>query len=250
MPASLTSHSYTRSSYTLDDLVDRVLGDMAYRNNNFITSGDVRRWANEAQTILARDTRSFHLVLTSGVTSGTSEYPIPDDVIGRTIGIEEVLHDGIPLPCFAINRLYAENPYWRDAPAGTPRAYYHRGFATVGLYPTPDTTDSDILTLVVTAIPPEVTEAEDNFYVLHGLEDALVTYCCLKASLKDSYGEGKERIAIYREEWRICQRRAQEVAASMNEGERLRYGEDAQLFHGTFDPFWTSPNAVATHTSA
>jgi hypothetical protein len=249
MPDLLFPSDYTRSSYTLEDLSDRVLGDLGLRNNNLITSGDIRRWGVEAQTILARDTRSFHLVVVSGVTSGTAEYPIPADVVGRTIGIEQVLHDGIPLPCFAMNRLTAENYYWRTAPPGTPRCYYHRGFSTVGLYPAPDTTDTDALTLVVTAIPPDVTEPEDQFYVLHGLEDALVTYCKLQASLKDSYGEGKERIGYFQKEWQVCQRRAQEVAASMNEGERLRYGENAVFFGATFDPFIVNPNTVATHTS-
>lgn len=249
MPSLLLDSSYTRSTYTLSDLSDRVLGDLGLRNNNIVTSGDIRRWGNEAQTILARDTRSFHAILTSGVTSGTSEYPIPNDVTARVIAIEEVLHDDIPLPCFAINRLYAENPHWRTATAGTPRAYYHRGFSFVGLYPAPDTTSSDALTIVVTALPPELTEDEDNFYVLHGLEDAIITYCCLRASLKDSYGEGKERIAYFQREWQICQRRAQEVAAAMNEGERLRYGEDAAFYCGGFDPARIYSDTVASHTS-
>jgi hypothetical protein len=77
MPDLLFPSDYTRSSYTLEDLSDRVLGDLGLRNNNLITSGDIRRWGVEAQTILARDTRSFHLVVVSGVTSGTAEYPIP-----------------------------------------------------------------------------------------------------------------------------------------------------------------------------
>lgn len=249
MPALLLPNSYTRSTYTLDDLVDRVLGDLGLRNNNLITSGDIRRWGNEAQTILARDTRSFHLAVVSGVTSGTAEYPIPIDVVGRTIGIEEVLYDGKRLPCFSMNRLLAENPYWRTAPPGTPYGYYSRGFSTIGLYPCPDADDVDILTLIVTAIPPEVTESEDNFYVIHGCEDALITYCKLNASIKDSYGEGKERIAYFRQEWQMCQRRAQEVAASMAQEEKLRYGEDAVWFGAEWTPFWTNPNTVASHTS-
>jgi hypothetical protein len=248
MPALLLDNSYTRSTYTLSDLVTRVLSDLALSNNNLITSGDISRWANEGQTILARDTRSFHLVVVSGTTSGTREYPIPIDVVGRTIGIEEVIYDGTPLPCYTISQISAENYFWRAAAAGTPRGYYHRGFSSIGLYPAPDQTDEDILTLVVTAIPPEVTEPEDNFYVLHGCEDALVIYCKLQASIKDSYGEGKERIPYFRQEWQMCQRKAQEVAASMSEGERLRYGENAQLGRRN-SPFWSSPNSLASHTS-
>jgi hypothetical protein len=246
MPSLLLGGNYTRSSYTLTDLIDRVLGDLGLRNNNLVTSGDIRRWANEAQTILARDTRSFRMIVVSGVTSGTAEYPIPSEVEGRTIAIEEVLFDGRPIPCFAINRVYAENAYWRTAQAGTPRCYYHRGFSTIGLYPSPNADAADALTLVVTAIPPEVTEPEDQYYILHGLEDAIVTFCCLRASIKDAYGEGKSRIDFYREEWRIAQRRAQEVAASMPERESLRIGENAVLLGHWANPFWTPADTVAT----
>lgn len=245
MPNLLLSNSYTRSSFTLSDLVDRVLGDLGLRNNNLVTSGDITNWANDAQRILARDTRSFHLLIASGVTSGVAEYPIPNDVVGRTIVIEEVIFDGTPLPCAEISQLYAINRFWRTAPAGTPLYYYQNGFSVLGLYPCPDADDTDALTLVVTAVPPDLTEEEDQFYILHGMEDAIVTYCCLRASLKDAYGEGAHRIPIYRDEWALCQRRAQEIAASINDHEILSYGSKAR-YSDYFDPFYTDFNTVAT----
>lgn len=249
MPNLNLSANYTRSTFTLDDLVDRVQGDLALRNSNIITSGDITRWANEAQRTLARDTRAFHLLIASGVTSGTSEYPIPEDVAGRTICIEEVSFDGDPLPCVPIDFLYAENRNWRTATPGTPIYYYQNGFSVLGLYPAPDADDTDALSLVVTVIPPDVTEPDDQYYVIHGLEDAIVCFCCYRASLKDAYGEGKERIAVYRAEWQEWQRRAMEVAASINENEIVRIGQKA-AYGETLNPFYTNWNTVASHTSS
>jgi hypothetical protein len=245
MPALVLSNYYSRSKWTLEEIQDQVLGDLGLRNNNFVTSGDIERWANNAQDILARDTRAFHVTLTSGTTSGTSEYPIPNDVIGKALTIECVMYDGTPLPCVSQNWLDAHNRYWRTAPVGTPQYYYHRGFSVVGLYPNPDTTDEDILTVYVTALPPAVSEPEDLFYIPHGLDDAITTYCKLQASLKDAYGEGKGRIEYYKNEWMICQRKAMEIAASVNENEILRIGEQA-AWGGGFDPFYTSSTTIAT----
>jgi hypothetical protein len=243
MPALLLSSNYTFSSFTVSGMADRVLGDLALRNSNFITSGDCLRWG-EAQTILARDTKCFHVTALSGVTSGTSEYPLISDSIGRCIGVESVLHGGTPLPLVTVGWLDGYYPYWRTAPAGTPLYYYVRGFSSIGLYPCPATTSGDALRVVYTALPPEVTEPNQNFYVMHGLEDALIMYAKLQASLKDASGEGKERIDYYAQWWEKCQARAQEVAGALAQHEVVQLGEDA-LF-AEIDPLDFSPHQLAT----
>jgi hypothetical protein len=249
MPALLLASNYTRSTTTLEDLSDRVLGDLGLRNNNLVTSGDIMRWANEAQMKLARDTRAFHVMMVSGTTSGTAEYPLPDESTGRALTIEEVIYDGRPLTCVSQNWLFANNFYWETEGAGTPMYYYQRGFSTIGLYPCPDTTDTDILQVRFTALPPEVTAPEDQYYVPHGCEDGLVSYCCLKASIKDAFGEGNHRIPIFREEWQECCKRAMEVTASVNELEKVRMGENASFYDSAWNPFFVSANTVATPLS-
>lgn len=247
MPALLLSSNYSRSTYTLSGLVDRVKGDLAYSSNNFITSGNIKDWANEAQMVLARDTRAFHITVTSGVTSGTMEYPIPSEAVGKALTIEEVTFSGTPVPNVSINWLYSNNAYWKTAPAASkPYCYYQRGFSVIGIYPAPNADSADALSITVTALPPDVTEPEDQYYVPHGVEDAIIIYCKLQASLKDAFGEGKARIDYYRNEWQLAQRRAQEVAASINENETVRYGENAVLYGSGLDPFFTTAETLAT----
>lgn len=246
MPSLQLSTSYTRSTQTLAEISGTVMGDLAYRNNTFITSGDLVRWANRAQTILARETMCFHVTTVSGVTSGQAEYPIPAESTGKAIAIDRVMYDGVPLTCVSINQMFAHNYYWQTAGPGTPRYCYHQGLSSIGLYPCPDADDEDILQVTITAVPPEVTEPEDLMYIPHGLDDAVEIYCKLQASLKDAYGEGKERIPYYQREWNDVLKKARIIASSINENEGVRVGEDAWLNRM---PGFISPDTVATHTS-
>jgi hypothetical protein len=245
VPSLQLDSRYTRSTQTLAEISGTVLGDLGLRNNNFVTSGDLTRWCNRAQVILARETQCFHVTTTSGTTSGTAEYPIPAESTGKAIAIQRVMYNGKPLCCVSINQLFAHNYYWQTAGPGTPRYYYHQGLSSIGLYPCPDTTDEDILQITTTVIPPEVTEPEDLLYIPHGLDDAIEIYCKLQASLKDAYGEGKERIAVYRQEWNDVLKRAKDLANTIMENEPVRVGEDAWTMGGR-NPFWVSPDAVAT----
>src|SRR5689334_22454884 len=90
IPALLLDNHYTRSPYTLSEAVDTVLGDLGYRDNNFITSGDVVTWMNRAQTILARQAMGFRATFVTDITSGTAEYAIPFDASARPVAIETV----------------------------------------------------------------------------------------------------------------------------------------------------------------
>jgi len=246
MPNIVTSSNYSRSYYTLEELVDRVKGDLGYRNTNVVTSGDVTNWANEAQTTLARETKAFHLIVTSGTTSGVTEYPLPADSLGRAVSVEEVLYSGTPLIPIALNELSARDYWWRTRAAGTPQYYYLRGFSAIGLYPCPDTTDSDTLTVVITATPPQVTAPEDFFYIPTGCDDALIVYCKLMASIKDGYGEGKSRIDFFTREWERCKQEAKQTVGEVAQEEHLRMGENAAFGYECLSPFWVSPNTVAT----
>lgn len=242
----VTTGNYSRSYYTLSELQDRVLGDLGYRNNNLITSGDITNWANEAQTILARRTKAFHLTVVSGTTSGTTEYPLPSDSLGRALSIEAVMYSGAPLQPVAQNELLARDYWWFTRPAGTPQVYYVQGFSSIGLYPCPDTTTAAGLTLMITALPPQVTADNDFFYLPTGMDDAIITYCKLMASLKDGYGEGKARLEIYAPLWQQALREADQFVEDVAENEHLRMGENAQLFRANIDPFWVNPQTVAS----
>jgi hypothetical protein len=244
MPVIVLSSNFTQSSYIATGAIDRVLGDLGYRDSNFVTTGDVLAWLNEGQMILARETKCFHVTTASGVTSGTAEYPLPSESTARCIAVEEVLYDGDPLPFITNQQLYAHYPRWREAAPSTPLWYYMRGNSVIGLYPTPDTSTSDILTITYTALPPDVTSPLETFKVMHGAEDLLLVYAKLCASIKDQFGEGKERIPMLRERWERGLLQAGGLAKSVTENEVVRIGENG-LMGGQMDPFFISPETLA-----
>lgn len=227
MPSILLATNYTRSTFTLSDLRERVRGDLAYEDDDFITDNDIVRWANSAQRELALVSQAFEITTVMGVSGDVAEYALPDESTGRAYAIIEVLYDDDPLPFFSLAALYSHDPNWRTRGSGTPQWYYLRGMSGIGLYPTPASGDPDILTVTYRAVPPVVTEDEDQYYVPQGCEDGIIDYCKLHASLKDAFGEGRERIAYYRSEWEKWKVMARQVVAQSHEHEAVHMGEYA-----------------------
>lgn len=250
MPAVLISSLWTRTSYTLEEANDQVLGDLGLRDNNTITSGDVCTWLNAAQRRIAVDTRSFITSWQIATVSGTAEYVMPSDAGGTAISILEVLYKNRPLRPLNVSQLYAYNYLWHSAVPATPLAFYQHGAAGIGLYPAPSASGVSDLVVYAIAIPPQVTAPEDFFYCLAGCEDALIAYAELRAAVKDAFGEGKDRIPILSQEWREWRLRAQQIARESQASMIVRAGEDAviyPMFQGM--SWWWNPNDVATPRS-
>lgn len=190
-----------KSRLTVKQLRDRVRGDLGMRSNALLTDEDIDAWALAWQTECAVITHWYRTSTTTGTTSGTALYDLPSDCIA----LEEVRHDDLPLYQVRVVDFYRDNPNWRQDANGTPRLWYLRGHTAYGLYPIPDTTDSDALVLYYTAIPPALTLNSDTYYIPTALEESLIDYCKLMASEKDASGEGARRIELYTrrvEEWR------------------------------------------------
>jgi len=227
MPSILLDNHYTRTPYTLEEAVDTVLGDLAYRDNNFITSGDIVTWLNRGQTILAREAMGFRATLVMETTSGTAEYAMPFDSTARPLAIQSVRWNDTPLPIVSEPQLFALDPLWETHPSSVPRYYYLRGVNIIGFYPIPNTTDADALQVKIISLPPITSELEDTFYCPYGCEDGILTYAKLQACIKDRIGEGKDLIPYFSNEWKMAKIEARNVVKNFSEREVIRFGEYA-----------------------
>lgn len=243
MPALLNNGLYTRSTYTLADAQTRVLSDLGLDDNVVITSGDVTRWLNEAQRIVARETRAFQYTTQLSVTSGIAEYALPSDTAGRCLSMLEVRYSTTVLPYITTDELYGNIPYWTTRGASTPIYYYLRGMSAIGFYPAPNVTSGGLVVVTYIAIPPMVTEVNDQFYVVEGCEDALISYALYRASLKDAYGEGRDRIAIYKAEWKEAILNAIQTASQVAAYEVTHAGQTA-LWQGPYGPMDSFPRGT------
>jgi len=228
------------SRYTLRGLLARVQGDLGLRGQALITKDDVLQWGIEASDDLAQEFLWYRTEATAGTTDGTRYYSFPSDLLA----VESIYHDGIPLRLVTSRELTIYNYDWRNASEGTPLWWYRRGYNDYALHPIPDTTDTDIVTIYYAGLPPVPDEDDDTFTIPRAHDGAIVKYCLYKAALKDSSGEGRDRIAVYRGEWEQAKAKFGQGLNSSAEGELLVLGSD-NLPGGvdTFDPFW---NAVVT----
>lgn len=200
MPDSLTPNGAPRSVWTLSEMRSRVRADLALTNANWLQNTDIDDWLNAAQWEAAVESKWLRISYVTGVTSGTAEYDLPFPASGRCIMIEAIEYDGNPLQQYKLVDFERYDARYRTL-SGTPEAYTLRGNSTYRLLPTPNVTDSDIVTVVFAATPPRVSETSDKFYIPHGFDYALVDYACYRASLKDAHGEGARRVAEYKDKW-------------------------------------------------
>jgi hypothetical protein len=248
----LVSSLWTRSSFTLSEAQDQVLGDLGLRSNTIITSGDIGTWLNRAQRRIAVDTRSFITSWNIATVSGTAEYVMPSDAGGRAISILELLFKNVPLRPVNMAQLYSWNYKWHSQAAGTPLAFWQHGAGSIGVYPAPSSSGTSDLVAWAIAIPPVVTAPEDFFYIPHGCEDALIAYAELRAAVKDAFGEGKDRIPILAAEWKSWELRVQQIVREAQASMIVRMGEDAIVW-GDWGPysrgFFWNPGDIATPRS-
>lgn len=202
MAALLTADTAPRSVINREDARDRVRGDLGLRDSSLLTDDDLNRWFNEAQDKVARILRWFRTFDVMGTEAGVKEYALPIPVSGRCIQIEEVIYDGRQLCPTTLEELLRYDREYRRTGNGTPTLYYPRGNSGFGLHLTPDTTDSDTLTVIFVGLPPHVAADDEHFYVPHGGEDALLIYAKILASEKDVYGEGQRRLPVYQLQWK------------------------------------------------
>jgi hypothetical protein len=201
MPSLSSDETAPRSALNLEEMRDRVRGDLGLRDSSLLTDDDLMYWFNEGSDRIARFTRWYRIADLMGTEAGIKEYALPLPAMGRCIAIEEVWHDDLQLDLITLPQLSRVDRNYLEDATGTPFWYYLRGSNGFGLHYTPSTTDADALTVIYVAKPPRVTDDTDHFYVPHSGEDALIVYAKKLASEKDMYGEGAKRAALYAAEW-------------------------------------------------
>jgi len=212
-----------RSTFTATNLYDRVRAEIGMRGSNLLVDADILVWANEAVRQCAAESHWYRTSTPATPTAGTAEYDLPT----LCIAIEEVLWDGLPIGQVSLADFYNFDPYWRSTSQGTPYCYYLRGTTKYGLYPTPDVSTANIITLYYTALPAENAGTTNTFEIPTASQRAIEAYCLYRASMKDATGEGARRVEIYQKEWLSELERLKETVANMNEAEVFVLGIDS-----------------------
>jgi hypothetical protein len=224
------------SSFTKAEYRDRVRGDLGLRSNALLTDAEIDGWGHESQREVARITGWLRKTGTGiDVTAGTAEYDVPVDALA----IEDVRYLGRTLQRVSIRDLRRNDPDWRDI-EGTPTHWYLRGMTAIGLHPNPTATDAGALVPHYTYFPAVPATDSDFYTVPTVLDRVLISYGKMMASQKDSIGEGRDRVALYRAEWEQGLREIAALVGEAAEGNLTVLGanSDVEEDGGYYDPLW------------
>jgi hypothetical protein len=212
-----------KSRLSVKQLRDRVRGDLGMRSSALLTDEDIDSWGLAWQTEFAETTHWYRTSDLVNTTANLSVYDLPLDCIS----LEEVRHNDLPLQKVRLVDFYRDNPNWRQDAPGTPRLWYLRGATGYGLYPTPAATATDEVELIYTAFPPALTLNTDFYYLPTAMEESLVDFCKLMASVKDASGEGARRIDMYARQVEMWRQKAAAFVDSVDEGSYTVVGGDS-----------------------
>lgn len=230
-----------QSSFTRDQFLDRVRGDLGARSQSYVTDADIIAWGHEAARIIAFETHWLRTSASQNVTDGTLLYDLPTDAIA----IAEVWHGAAgsqrQLVLNKEKRLAQRhwNADWR-AVEGTPREWYLKGMTSIGLYPTPDTTITNGLKVFYSYWPAAPANGSATYSVPTVLDYSLIVYAKMRACEKDKTGEGREGLALYRAEWSEVLGKLKELVGDVAEGELLILGADRDFEedNGVYEQLW------------
>jgi hypothetical protein len=154
MPAEI----YTKTGTDAADAVKRQFGDPDGRQ---ITNDDILRWINTAQQEIVSQNPILKETIQTGVTAGVNKYTYPSE---RVQYIEAIHYKDLPLESYTFQEAQAYILQRKVETSGVdnvrPVIWYERN-GDLYLYPTPSTTESDVLRMFYIERPADLTALGD-----------------------------------------------------------------------------------------
>jgi hypothetical protein len=219
---TLLTSPNVKSTITQAGLRDRVRGDTGLRGNNLLTDADINAWANEISDEIGQRFRWYRTSATIDSVSGTKEYDFPAGMIA----LQECHYNQLPMYPLQIADFQRNFAFWRRQGGGTPLWVYVKGNSGFGLHPTPGTSISGGIFLAYEALPPHPANDSDFYTVPYGGERALISGAKLRASEKDSSGEGAKRYEMLVRQHTENMLMLERAIESASEGEATVVGAD------------------------
>lgn len=172
----MTVSAATKTAAEVISAVKRQFGDEAGVQ---ITDEDIIRWINSGQLKIVDKTDCLKAVSKTNVTEGVFEFDLSALMIKQ---IESVHYLGkrVPSMDFVAAERYIEDHDLADRPSGSPEFWYTYG-NILYLYPTPDVTTADALSVYYTKLPTSIVQGTDPLSVPDTYYEILLSYVMSKA---------------------------------------------------------------------
>lgn len=162
----------------VSDIITRVRNIAGDVDVLQFTDADIMRWINDGMRECAMDNDLLQKTATTTVTSGTSEYALPTDILR----LHSVKYDNQKLPVLTLEE-FDEQFTTDGSDTGVPiNCLIWAGF--VRLWPTP-TNSVDELKIDYIRTPVDVTLAADTPDLPVGYHPRLVDYCLAQVAQQD-----------------------------------------------------------------
>lgn len=227
-----------KSRYTVATFITNVRDALQLQSSNRVTDANIQNWLNEASDIIARETHWYRTSSYVSVVAATKEYDLPTGCMT----VEEAWWDPtqkrlMPMTPADLEGLAFYSPNWRYTTDAVPIYYYVNVNSALGLHPTPNTTTSNALFLVYTALPPHNSATTDYMYHPVGCEVDLTHYACWKASIRDASGEGQKRMGEFEKLWMQGLMRVKRQVEALFEEDMTVIGEFGEMRNRRGWPF-------------
>ena len=167
---------------TLESKVRRLFGD---ENNIVIDRQDIVDWTNAAMVDIARTTQC----LPKDLTQAANTFPV---TLADMISMYRITYGTAATPKTFTTLEQIDSEFVGSAAVGQPLRYYIRG-NKIYLHPSPETSDTTIVTLTYNRMPTELTLAlTDPMDVPVSYHEDLVRYCLARAYEKNENYQAQE----------------------------------------------------------
>lgn len=150
--------AYISNTRVASDLITYVKRQFGDESGVQVTDQDIIRWINAGQDEIFRRNKPIKAVATANLTSGTSAYTFPADVLF----VQSLRVDGLPIPVRSFEE--AEEYALANDPKGTatgdPEFWYEFG-GTFNFYPKPSKTIANGIAIYFVKAPTRVVNTTD-----------------------------------------------------------------------------------------
>ena len=170
--------TYIITSKVGSDVANAVRRQFGDESGVQVKDADFLRWINDGQRSIVAKNKVLKGKATLAATPGQADYDMP---AARIANIESIHINNIPIPGLSypdMEKYIEDHPYLTADATGTPVLWYQWG-GLITLWPTP--TQADMISLLYTAFPPELTSLSEALSLPDKYFNVLIDYVLSKA---------------------------------------------------------------------
>ena len=179
----------TKTALDVATYVKRQFGD---ESGIQVTDADIFRWINSGQLYIVQKNKTIKAKATANIVAAQRDYTLPSQNI---LQLESLHYDGKFLPSLSLAEFQAQGADINEP--GTPTMWYEWA-GTISLWPVPEDSITDGLTIFYTKLPTAVSATSDLLSIPDQYFEAILSWVLSKAyELDEDYEASNNQRALF-----------------------------------------------------